>query len=311
MSQASQQQDTPTTQSAKRNKWHKVQFRVNEQIFTASTAIKDLQPQDQVMVVTDHGLEPAQLIGNGLPAPTDEQFAKLKPAFNIQRRCNQDDHDKYARLLAREAEAYQICKKCIIHHTLKMKLIKVERFCNGSKIIFYFTADNRVDFRALVKDLVQEFRTRVEMRQVGVRHETKMIGGIGSCGRELCCASYLDNFAPVSIKMAKEQSLPLNPTKISGICNRLLCCLTYEFPVYREIRRTMPRCGKTITFDNRPFRVIKQNILEESITIVDMKNRNIVLNITQEQWQPALQKQHPAKQKKTQDKNKKSRAKKK
>jgi cell fate regulator YaaT (PSP1 superfamily) len=304
MSQTSQRQNTSPAETPKDSKWHKVQFRLNEQIFTASAAIKDLQPKEQVMVVTDHGLEPAQLIGNGLPAPTEKQFADLKPAFHIQRRCSQEDQEKYARLLKREADAYRTCQKCIKHHDLKMKLIKVERFYNGSKIIFYFTADNRVDFRALVKDLVQEFRTRVEMRQVGVRHETKMIGGIGSCGRELCCASYLENFAPVSIKMAKEQSLPLNPTKISGICNRLLCCLTYEFPVYREIRRSMPRCGKTITFNNKPFRVIKQNILEESITIVDLKDRDIVLNITQEQWEPALQKQRTAKPKKSRGKKK-------
>ena len=127
-----------------------------------------------------------------------------------------------------------------------MNLVRVERFFNGSKMIFYFTADSRVDFRGLVKDLVQEFRTRVEMRQVGVRHETKMIGGIGTCGRELCCSSFIKNFDSVSIKMAKEQDLPLNPTKISGVCNRLLCCLTYEYETYRKQRKNMPKAGKQI-----------------------------------------------------------------
>jgi cell fate regulator YaaT (PSP1 superfamily) len=312
MSQANQQsKESKSTDTTKTSKWQKVQFRVGEQIFTASSSIKDLNPQDPVMVVTDHGLEPARLIGNGLPAPIGDHFTELQPAFTIQRRANQEDQDKYCRLLEREDEAYQTCKDFIKRHKLKMKLIRVERFYNGSKIIFYFTADNRVDFRALVKDLVQEFRTRVEMRQVGVRHETKMIGGIGSCGRELCCASYLDNFAPVSIKMAKEQSLPLNPTKISGICNRLLCCLTYEFPVYREIRRSMPRCGKNITLDNKPFRVIKQNILEESVTVIDIKDRDIVLDIPREEWEPALKKHPQPKQKKPAEKNKKSRVKKK
>ncbi len=311
MSHASQQQKEASPEHAvKASKWHKVQFRKNQQIFTASATIKKLHPGDKVMVVTDHGLEPAKLIGNGLPAPQEEQFAELKPAFNIQRLCNKEDHEKYTRLLERENEAFKICQDFITRHSLKMKLIRVERFCNGSKIIFFFTADNRVDFRTLVKDLVQEFRTRVEMRQVGVRHETKMIGGIGSCGRELCCSSYLDNFAPVSIKMAKEQSLPLNPTKISGICNRLLCCLTYEFPVYREIRRGMPRCGKTITLDNKPFRVIKQNILEEAVTVIDINDRDVVMDITRDQWEPAM-KQHPPKTKKPTEKNKKSRVKKK
>ncbi len=303
----------PTTENTqnttKTSKWQKVQFRVGEQIFTASATISDLSPGEQVMVVTDHGLEPARLIGNGLPAPSEKHFANLQPAFKIQRRCNQEDQDKYARSLKRETEAYNTCKEFIKRQSLKMKLIRVERFYNGSKIIFYFTADNRVDFRALVKDLVQEFRTRVEMRQVGVRHETKMIGGIGSCGRELCCSSYLDNFAPVSIKMAKEQSLPLNPTKISGICNRLLCCLTYEFPVYREIRRSMPRCGKNIILDDKPFRVIKQNILEESLTVIDPKDRDIVMDIPRQQWEPAMQNQQ--KSPKTSPNTKKSRVKKK
>lgn len=298
-----------TQDTTKASKWQKVQFRVGEQIFTASSTIADLKPGNQVMVITDHGLEPARLIGNGLPAPSGEHFAGLKPAFKIQRRCNQEDQDKHARLLKRETEAYNICKEFIKRQSLKMKLIRVERFYNGSKIIFYFTADNRVDFRALVKDLVQEFRTRVEMRQVGVRHETKMIGGIGSCGRELCCSSYLDNFAPVSIKMAKEQSLPLNPTKISGICNRLLCCLTYEFPVYREIRRSMPRCGKNITLEGKPFRVVKQNILEESLTVIDPKDRDIVMDIPREQWQEAMRNQ--PKPQNTSTNTKKPRAKKK
>lgn len=311
MSQTNQQsQKKASTSATKQSRWYKVQFRQNEQIFTASSTVQNLQPDDQVMVVSDHGLEPARLVGNGMPPPPKNQFADLKPAFTIQRQSNQEDQEKYNRLLERETEAYQTCQKFIKRHSLKMKLIRVERFYNGSKIIFYFTADNRVDFRALVKDLVQEFRTRVEMRQVGVRHETKMIGGIGSCGRELCCASYLNNFAPVSIKMAKEQSLPLNPTKISGICNRLLCCLTYEFPVYREIRRSMPRCGKNITLDNKPFRVIKQNILEEAITVIDIKDRDIVMDIPRSQWEPAMKKQS-SKTKKPTEKNKKPRVKKK
>ncbi|MDA3832626.1 MAG: regulatory iron-sulfur-containing complex subunit RicT, partial [Spirochaetales bacterium] len=280
MSHANQEQNSQNpTDTTPDSLWYKVQFRTGEQIFTATTTIKELHPHDEIMVITDHGLEPARLIGNGLPAPTEEPLKDLKPAFTIQSRCNKDDQEKYTRLLEREQEAAKACRDLIQQHKLKMKLIRVERFYNGSKIIFYFTAENRVDFRALVKDLVQEFRTRVEIRQVRVRQETKMIGGIGSCGRELCCSSYLDNFAPVSIKMAKEQSLPLNPTKISGICNRLLCCITYEFPMYREIRRAMPRCGKNITIDNKPLRVIKQNILEESVTVIDPNDRDVIMDI--------------------------------
>ena len=165
-----------------------------------------------------------------------------------------------------------------------MNLIRVERFFNGSKIIFYFTAETRVDFRELVKDLVQEFRTRVEIRQIGVRHETKMIGGLGCCGRELCCSSFIKNFAPVSIKMAKEQGLPLNPAKISGICNRLLCCLTYEFDTYHSLRKKMPKLGKNITLDDKTYKVTKLNVLEETIQVYapDEVEKNRVL--TKEEW---------------------------
>ncbi|MCJ7600210.1 MAG: hypothetical protein MUO63_01760, partial [Desulfobulbaceae bacterium] len=156
---------------------------------------------------------------------------------------------------------------------------------NGSKIIFYFTAENRVDFRQLVKDLVQEFRTRVEMRQIGVRHETKMLGGLGCCGRELCCSSYINNFAPVSIKMAKEQNLPLNPVKISGICNRLLCCLTYEYSTYRDIKKEMPRPGKKLTIEGKTYKVIQQSVLEETVTVVDQDNPDIPRVLTRKEWE--------------------------
>ncbi len=163
-----------------------------------------------------------------------------------------------------------------------MNLVRVERYFNGSKMIFYFTADSRVDFRGLVKDLVQEFRTRVEMRQVGVRHETKMIGGIGTCGRELCCSSFIKNFDSVSIKMAKEQDLPLNPTKISGVCNRLLCCLTYEYETYRKQRKNMPKSGKRIRIDNDEYLVKRQNPLQESILAENSAGEEVVLG--KQEW---------------------------
>jgi cell fate regulator YaaT (PSP1 superfamily) len=150
-------------------------------------------------------------------------------------------------------------------------------------MIFYFTADNRVDFRGLVKDLVQEFRTRVEMRQVGVRHETKMIGGIGTCGRELCCSSFIKKFDSVSIKMAKEQDLPLNPTKISGVCNRLLCCLTYEYDTYKKQRKEMPKPGKRIKIGGEVFLVRRQIVLKNSIVAESSSGEEVVL--TAGQWQ--------------------------
>ncbi|MEN8140123.1 MAG: regulatory iron-sulfur-containing complex subunit RicT [Thermodesulfobacteriota bacterium] len=268
-------------------RWYYVQFRQAEQIHAAGARIQNLQRDEQVMVATDHGLEPARITSIGPQPILTGDLAGIQPAFAIHRRCSRDEQAKYSRLLQREEGAFAYCLQRIAAHKLAMKLIKVERFFNGSKIIFYFTADNRVDFRGLVKDLVQEFRTRVEMRQVGVRHETKMTGGIGSCGRQLCCSSFINNFAPVSIKMAKEQHLPLNPTKISGICNRLLCCLTYEFPTYRAIRREMPRCGKTIKVDGKSWKVIKQNILSESLTVVDPQDRDTLRDMPRKEWQNA------------------------
>jgi cell fate regulator YaaT (PSP1 superfamily) len=164
-----------------------------------------------------------------------------------------------------------------------MHLVRVERFFSGSKMIFYFTADSRVDFRALVKDLVQEFRTRVEMRQVGVRHETKMIGGIGTCGRELCCSSYIKNFDSVSIKMAKEQDLPLNPTKISGVCNRLLCCLTYEYETYKKQRKNMPKAGKRIKLEGDQYLVKRQMPLQDAVIAENSAGEDVMLK--KEQWE--------------------------
>jgi cell fate regulator YaaT (PSP1 superfamily) len=275
------------------DKWYKVRFRDHDQIFTATADIQDLHSGDHVLVGTDHGPEPAAIVGLGPQPVLEGKLADLKPALHIQKRCNADEKEKYSRLVEKETEAFTSCTQLIKKHGLAMKLIKVERFFNGSKIIFYFTAENRVDFRGLVKDLVQDFRTRVEMRQVGVRHETKMLGGIGSCGRELCCASYIDNFAAVSIKMAKEQNLPLNPSKISGICNRLLCCLTYEFPMYKEIRRQMPRCGKTIMVDNKALKVIKLNVLEESVTVIDPEDRAVTMDLPRSTWEPLTQEARP------------------
>ena len=263
-----------------------IQFRPGDQFFSAVSRIQNLKVGELVMAQTEHGLEPATVHSRTLPCPGRTTPEGLGSHL-IVRRGTRDEIEKFARLLEREQEAFSVCTRFIATHGLPMKLIKVERFLNGSKIIFYFTADTRVDFRELVKDLVQEFRTRVEIRQVGVRHETKMIGGLGCCGRELCCSSYLKNFAPVSIKMAKEQGLPLNPAKISGICNRLLCCLTYEYDTYHAMRKTMPKPGKTITVGEKNYKIIKVNALEETLEVnwLDGQERNIIL--TKEEWSQA------------------------
>lgn len=261
--------------------FYTIQFRGEGQQFTAASTLDDLSKGEVVMVKTDHGLEPAIVLDTA-PACRGSE-CKRGASFETGRRPTGDEVSRFQRLAELEGDAKKICNSLITKHKLAMNLVRVERFFNGSKIIFYFTADNRVDFRGLVKDLVQEFRTRVEMRQIGVRHETKMIGGLGTCGRELCCSSYMKKFDSVSIKMAKEQDLPLNPSKISGVCNRLLCCLTYEYDTYRKQRKKMPRPGKYIQVENETYKVLRQNPLQESVVVFANDGTEMVLE--KEQWQ--------------------------
>jgi len=245
--------------------FYRIRFRIDGQEFTAASQTLDLMKDETVMLRTDHGLEPATVI-NAAPACRGGECQR-RAGWIITRRANADEAQRYINLTQQEENAFEICNGFISKHSLEMSLVRVEKFFNGSKIIFYFTADNRVDFRELVKDLVQEFRTRVEMRQVGVRHETKMLGGLGTCGRELCCSLFMKKFESVSIKMAKEQDLPLNPSKISGVCNRLLCCLTYEYDTYREQRKGMPKPGGFIKIGGEVLQVKRQNPLLESIVV--------------------------------------------
>lgn len=253
--------------------FYRIQFREGGQQSTAVATISGLLAGAVVMVQTDHGLEPAHIARYSVCGCKGHN---RQAEFSIVRSATGEELEKYRGLTENETHAFQVCNTLIETHRLSMKLVRVERFFNGSKMIFYFTADNRVDFRGLVKDLVQEFRTRVEMRQVGVRHETKMIGGIGTCGRELCCSTFIKNFDSVSIKMAKEQDLPLNPTKISGVCNRLLCCLTYEYETYRRQRKNMPKAGKRIRIGNEEYLVKRQIPLQELILVENSAGEEVV-----------------------------------
>jgi len=263
--------------------FYRIRFRSNGQEFTAAAKISNLNRDESVMIKTDHGLEPALVYG---PAPANPEAESTRNvSYEISRRPTSDEENRYQNLPGHEASAFENCSRLIEKHELVMRLIRVEKFFNGSKMIFFFTADSRVDFRALVKDLVQEFRTRVEMRQVGVRHETKMIGGMGICGRELCCSSFMKKFDSVSIKMAKEQDLPLNPTKISGVCNRLLCCLTYEYETYRSQRKGMPKVGRKIKLQNEIYRVRRQNPLQQSIVVGSRESEEKVLQ--KDEWRTA------------------------
>lgn len=262
------------------NAFYKIRFREDGQEFTAESKLQDLSRDDLVMVKTDHGLEPAKIVGK---APAGKCCEATRGAsYHLARPLTGDEIERYGNLPVAEQNGFDTCAKLIAKHSLKMSLVRVEKFFNGSKMIFYFTADNRVDFRELVKDLVQEFRTRVEMRQVGVRHETKMLGGLATCGRELCCSSFMKKFDSVSIKMAKEQDLPLNPAKISGVCNRLLCCLTYEFAAYHEQRKKMPKVGSWLKFEDVEYKVKQQIPLQKRLVIVSPNGEERILE--EKQW---------------------------
>ena len=233
----------------------------------------ELQPKynDHVIVETARGLEYGRVVLPVRDVPEEELKQPLKEVIRIA--TKEDDlHEKENR--EKEEEAYRICRKKISEHGLEMKLVAAEYTFDNSKLTFYFTADGRVDFRELVKDLAGIFRTRIELRQIGVRDETKIIGGIGICGRPLCCHAYLHDFAPVSIKMAKEQNLSLNPTKISGTCGRLMCCLKNEAETYEYLNRGLPRKGDGATTpDGLPAEVQSVNILRQTVrVIVDLEN---------------------------------------
>ena len=198
---------------------------------------------DMVIVETARGLELGHILIVNKFIEEEELVAPLKP---VERKATEDDLRKYKENLGKRDEAMKVCAEKIAKHGLEMKLIDVEFMLDGSKIVFYFSADGRVDFRDLAKDLAGHFRNRIELRQIGVRDEAKMLGGIGICGRPLCCSKWLHDFQPVSIKMAKQQNLSLNPTKISGTCGRLMCCLNFEDKTYKELRKGMPRDNERV-----------------------------------------------------------------
>jgi len=282
--------------------YYRMRFRKHGQEYTVSSSLNDLAPGDLALIKTDHGPEPAMIFGRAASCPDCREDRGV--SYVVLRRATREEEGKYARLPLLEQEAFDICLSRIKSLKLPMHLVRVERFFNGSKIIFYFTADSRVDFRELVKNLVQEFRTRVEMRQIGVRHETQMTGGLGACGRELCCTSFLQRFDSVSIKMAKAQDLPLNPTKISGVCNRLLCCLTYEYDSYRSMKKGMPRIGRSIRFEGGIYRVVRLMPLKGNVLTIGEDGEERVL--TEEEWRSARPVQKSRQRQKNRKKNRKT-----
>lgn len=243
-----------------------VRFRNVGKIYYFSPKNLEIKSGDHVIVETARGVE----YGNVVLPPRDVEDEKVvQPLKEVIRIANAQDDKKEESNRKREKEAYQICLKKIKEHGLEMKLIDVEYTFDNNKVLFYFTADGRIDFRELVKDLAAVFRTRIELRQIGVRDETKIRGGLGICGRPLCCSTYLTEFAAVSIKMAKEQNLSLNPTKISGVCGRLMCCLTNEEETYEVLNSQLPSVGDTVTTSDELTGVVQSlSVLRGLVKVV-------------------------------------------
>lgn len=243
-----------------------VRFRTAGKIYFFDPKDFDIKRGDHVIVETARGIEFGTVMSGVKEVEDEKVIQPLKPVLRV---ANQKDIEQEAENKVKEKEAFRLCLEKIREHELDMKLIDAEYTFDNNKVLFYFTADGRIDFRELVKDLAAVFKTRIELRQIGVRDETKIRGGIGICGRPLCCHSYLADFVPVSIKMAKEQNLSLNPTKISGVCGRLMCCLKNEEDTYEELNRSLPRVGETVTAeDGTKGEVQSVNVLRQLVKVI-------------------------------------------
>ena len=241
-----------------------VRFRTAGKIYYFDPCDLDLKIGDKVIVETARGIECGTIVVANHEVVDEEVVAPLK---NVIRRADDEDLKQVEENKKKEVEAFSICLEKIKKHGLEMKLIDVEYTFDNNKVLFYFTADGRVDFRELVKDLASIFRTRIELRQIGVRDEAKMVGGLGACGRALCCSSHLAEFHPVSIKMAKEQSLSLNPSKISGTCGRLMCCLKYEQDTYEYLLKKAPKNDAIVETPIGQGVVVQVNLLKGMVKV--------------------------------------------
>ncbi|MDD3254006.1 MAG: stage 0 sporulation family protein [Lachnospiraceae bacterium] len=249
-----------------------VRFRNAGKIYYFAPGKLEIKNGDHVIVETARGVEyGCVVLGNR----EVEDNKVVQPLKSVIRMANKEDEDREMSNRKREKDAFKVCQEKIRKHNLEMKLIDVEYTFDNNKILFYFTADGRIDFRELVKDLASVFKTRIELRQVGVRDETKIVGGVGICGRALCCHSYLSDFIAVSIKMAKEQNLSLNPTKISGVCGRLMCCLKNEEETYEYLNSKLPNVGDYVTTDDDlKGEVQSVSVLRQTVKVIVMVERD-------------------------------------
>ncbi|TCT11682.1 cell fate regulator YaaT (PSP1 superfamily) [Natranaerovirga pectinivora] len=246
-----------------------VRFRKAGKVYYFDPDSLDIEQGNNVIVETARGIEYGAVVIGKKEIPEEEVVQPLKKVIRL---ATSEDDEKEKTNKENEKEAFDICVEKITKHKLDMKLIDVEYTFDNNKVLFYFTAEGRIDFRELVKDLAAVFKTRIELRQIGVRDETKMIGSIGICGRSLCCSTHLCEFHPVSIKMAKEQNLSLNPSKISGVCGRLMCCLKYEEETYEELNKTLPDVGDIVkTKDGFSGEVLSVNVLRQKARVLIRK----------------------------------------
>jgi len=253
-----------------------IRFKSGGKIYDFDCGVFVLNVGDPVIVETEKGLG----FGTVAIAPRlQENPTSGKALKKVFRKATEQDFSRRTQNRALEKEAHEYCLKCIKELGLKMNLFSVEATFDASRLTFFFTAEGRVDFRQLVKMLVQKFRVRIEMRQVGIRNQAKMCGVLGRCGREFCCSTFLEKFDPVSIRMAKEQGLSLNPTKISGQCGRLMCCLTFENQVYQEFRKQFPAMGRTVKTKEHTGKVIRFNFLQNSIALRLEDNQEIEVRL--------------------------------
>ena len=243
-----------------------VRFRTAGKIYFFDPVQFDIKRGDHVIVETARGVEYGTVVCDPKEVEEDQVIQPLKAVLRVAT-AKDDEQEKSNK--EKEREAFKICLEKIRKHELDMKLIDAEYTFDNNKVLFYFTADGRIDFRELVKDLAAVFKTRIELRQIGVRDETKILGGIGSCGRPLCCHTHLSEFVPVSIKMAKEQNLSLNPTKISGVCGRLMCCLKHEEETYEELNKSLPNVGDFVNcIDGVKGEVHSVNVLRQLVKVI-------------------------------------------
>ena len=241
-----------------------VRFKDTGKIYYFDPGQEQLSCGEKVIVETSRGVECGEV---AMKNQEVSDSSIVQPLRKLLRKATREDIQRLEENHRKEKAAFRTCEEKIAEHGLEMKLVDVEYTFDNSKILFYFTADGRVDFRELVKDLAGQFRTRIELRQIGVRDEAKMLGGLGICGRAFCCGTFLDSFQPVSIKMAKEQGLSLNPVKISGACGRLMCCLKYEQEAYQDLLRTTPKVNALVSTPEGKGVVIDQNLLTRKLTV--------------------------------------------